>query len=54
MKTKIIFFLILFGLITVSISEKKTTIKIVTTKEEEENEEEIPSDSTNGTSDKEE
>ncbi len=54
MKTKIIFFLILFGLITVSISEKKTTIKIVTTKEEEENEEEIPSDSTNGTSVKEE
>ena len=54
MKTKIIFFLILFGLITLSISEKKTTIKIVTTKEEEENEEEIPSDSTNGTSVKEE
>ena len=54
MKTKIIFFLILFGLITVSISEKKTTIKIVTTKEEEENEEEIPSDSNNGTSVKEE
>ena len=54
MKTKIIFFLILFGLITVSISEKKTTIKIVTTKEEEENEEEITSDSTNGTSVKQE
>ena len=52
MKNKIIFFLILFGLITITLSEKKTTIKIVTTKEEEdENEEQTnTTNSTNGTS----
>ena len=52
MKNKIIFFLILFGLITITLSEKKTTIKIVTTKEEEEENEEQTNttNSTNGTS----
>ena len=52
MKNQIIFFLILFGLITITLSEKKTTIKIVTTKEEEdENEEQTnTTNSTNGTS----
>ena len=43
MKFNFKFFIILFGLISISLSAKETTIKIVTTKEEEEteNEEEI-------------
>ena len=51
MKINFKFFLILFGLISISISAKETTIKIVTTKEEEEteNEEEKMTDSTEDT-----
>ena len=51
MKINFKFFLILFGLISISLSAKETTIKIVTTKEEEEteNEEEKMTDSTEDT-----
>ena len=50
MKININFFLILFGLFTITFSDKETKIKIVTTKEEEEQEEEIPSDTSEDTS----
>ena len=50
MKININFFLILFGLFTLTFSDKETRIKIVTTKEEEQQEEEIPSDTSEDTS----
>lgn len=49
MKININFFLILFGLFTITFSDKETKIKIVTTKEEEQKEE-IPSDTSEDTS----
>ena len=49
MKINLKFFFLLFGLLTITLSDKETRIKIITTKEEE-NEEEIATDTTQETS----